>query len=257
MPKVSDADLVAWARRYLQTRPDATPKGLSRWLERQGYYAAPSRCARALEIARLGEANEAPLAQEEKPPQPEPFATLPPPKAPVAHEYPRIPAPALVISDLHVPAHDPEWLSRVVSAAVSQNIRRVVIAGDLLDFGHLSRWGQERAWTTEEEVEDAGQIILWLRQYFSEIHLLPGNHDDRLSRAIDRELTTRKLLQWISRAHDHPGTHVHWHHHAYVGETWVVAHPAQYSRVPTRPADQLTAKLRKHVAIGHTRFKPS
>lgn len=216
----------------------------------------PYKAEVALRYLRSLEATEPPVLREDSPPPPPQPQTigvsLPEPRAPRRDDWPRIPAPALILSDLHVPSHDPAWIKHCVERAIGLNVRRLVIAGDLLDFGHLSKWGQERDWTTEDEVQDARLLVMWLRQYFESIHIFPGNHDARLSRMLNRELSSRIVLEWITGANEAPNVAIHWHHHAYVGERWIVAHPRNYSRLPAKPALELAMNLRRHVAIGHT-----
>ena len=167
-------------------------------------------------------------------------------------EYPQIPAPALVVGDFHLPLYDKDWLLKVVAKAKELGVPRCIINGDLVDFTHLSRFRNERLWTTEQELEYAQKLVAWLTKQFETVHVLPGNHDDRMSKKLDGEVSTQYLLEHLLKAGASARLHVHWHHHAYVGNTWLVAHPKNYSVRPITPATEYAAKYSKNIAINHT-----
>lgn len=160
--------------------------------------------------------------------------------------YPQIPAPALILSDLHIPFHDPAWIERVATYALRQGIPRLLIAGDLLDAKALSSFPTQSSYSYEEELEEAVPIINELARVFR-VHIIMGNHDDRLARRLNRELSPRTVYRLAF-----PAAEVHFHHHALVGHNWLVAHPRNYSRVSGQPAHQLVAKFGRNVAIAHT-----
>jgi len=209
---------------------------------RFGWRLGESRARQAIQAYR----ENAPSGEE----TPMLDAEIPAPRAPRRDEWPQIAAPCLVISDLQIPAHDPAWLQHCVERAIGMGIRRLLIAGDLVDFTHLSRWPAEHHYSAEDELEDAHAVLRWLRVYMSEIHLIPGNHDDRLAKRLDRQLSTRAVLELgVKRNLD--GVYVHWHHHARVGRTWLVVHPGNYSKTPPAVARELAATHHRNVAMGH------
>jgi len=184
-------------------------------------------------------------------PTPIPTITLPAPRAPIASDWPQIPLPALVFSDLHIPAHNNEWLHHIVQQAIQMKIRRAVLVGDIFDFGHFAKWPNGSRWNAEEELEDVVAVMAWLAQYMNEVYLIPGNHDDRFANRIDRQISTSWLLKQTTLAHQ--GIfHVVKHHHAYLGQTWLAAHPRTYSRSPGQPALDLAKAYNRNVAVGHT-----
>ena len=162
--------------------------------------------------------------------------------------YPQIPLPALIISDLHIPYQDSAWLERVVSYAALSGIRRCVVAGDLLDAEKLSVFVTPPGESFEQSLEPARKIIQWLEGFFPEVYIFPGNHDFRFSKKLDRQMSVAYLIRLLAGER----TQVYEHHHAFLGDTWLVAHPRGYSRLPTKPALELTSKFGKNVAIGHT-----
>jgi predicted phosphodiesterase len=177
-----------------------------------------------------------------------PFVELP--ESPIRNfdNYPEIEAGCLVLSDLHFPYHDKNWIERCVVYARKQSIRRLVIGGDLLDFTNVSRHGMIPNYDTDREVDYAQKFFKWAKQYFDEIFVFPGNHDSRASKKLDGQLTTKKLLQLIVAD---LGT-VYEHHHANIGKTWMTVHPANYSKVAAKVSLDLIAKFHKNVASHHT-----
>lgn len=167
-------------------------------------------------------------------------------------EYPQLPAGALVMGDFHSVAYDPDWLAQVVEKARALQIKRAILNGDLFDFTFFSKFGAERRWTTEQEIDVVRAIVNWIAARFDTVHILPGNHDKRISKKLDHEVSTDYLLVSLLSTLGRNNVHVHWHHHAFVGQTWLVAHPKNYSAKPIAPADAYIAKHRRHVAISHT-----
>lgn len=168
-----------------------------------------------------------------------------PPPQMLWDDYPKLSPPLLVISDLHVPYHDIVWIQKVGQKALNLGVRRLLIAGDIVDSKRVSRWVGEDGLKLDEELDIAKKLIEALKEHF-EIHISLGNHDDRLAMKLDREIRTEVLLErWL-------GVPVYRHHQVEVGETWMVVHPVQYSRQPAQPALSLTAKYEKNVAIAHT-----
>lgn len=173
-------------------------------------------------------------------------------RAPKLDEWPTIPAPALVFSDLHIPAQHEAWITTIVSEAVSRGIRRAVIAGDMFDFGHLSKFPQDKRWTTEEELQDGVVFMKWLLQHMDEVHFFPGNHDDRLAKKLDRQVTNDWFFNMLFAQIPGAKIKVYWHQHAFLGKKWLISHPGNYSRVVASIPRQLASKFHRHVAIGHT-----
>jgi hypothetical protein len=167
----------------------------------------------------------------------------------VVSDYPTIRDGVLVISDLHVPTHSKEWLERVVAHAVKQNVRRLLIAGDLLDGTNMGKHPSNSGEVFEQELELARQVVAWLRQYFSEITVFAGNHDAWFARRIDGQISTAKLLEWVCG----DGVKViRFFEHCLVGDRWLVSHPGVYSRMPSKPAYDLCAIFHRNVAVAHT-----
>jgi len=163
-------------------------------------------------------------------------------------QYPQTTTPVLVIGDLHIPYHHAQWIEKVVKIAKRHKVRRIVVAGDLFDMKHFSNFPKLSDSLMEDEIDMSRQIIEWLKTKFREVHVFPGNHDERLAKKLEGKIRFKKFLEWIT----YEAINVYEHHQMYVGKTWLIAHPGNYSQVNTEPAKTLSEKFHKNVAVGHT-----
>lgn len=60
---------------------------------------------------------------------------------------------AVVLPDVELPFHNAEFLNKVLELAIRWNIRKCIVAGDLLHFKSISHWGE--TWELEKP-EDTG-----------------------------------------------------------------------------------------------------
>jgi predicted phosphodiesterase len=89
----------------------------------------------------------------------------------------------LVLSDLHVPYHEPIPIEAAIQYGHSQKVSGIFINGDFQDCTGISFWYKERR-DFMKEVEATIDMFDWLRQEFpkSSIVYKPGNHEYRLPR---------------------------------------------------------------------------
>jgi len=173
------------------------------------------------------------------------YPVIPDSELPIWDNYPQIDPPVLVISDLHIPYHESKWLDRVLIEAKKRNIKNILIAGDLIDSKRVAHWRSEDGIKLDEELDYAREIIEEIKEHFS-IQVILGNHDERLSKLVGREIRTEQLLsRWLD-------VEVHRYHQAYIGSTWMVSHPQNYSKAPAQPALALATKYEMNVAVAHT-----
>lgn len=88
----------------------------------------------------------------------------------------------LVLSDIHVPFHDPGALDIAVKWGVSRNPETVLLNGDIIDFFAISRWLRDpRKVRLREEITSTIQLFDWLRSKFPKAQFIwkHGNHEER------------------------------------------------------------------------------
>jgi len=89
----------------------------------------------------------------------------------------------LVLSDAHIPFHEPKALEAAVSYGQTQKVTGVLINGDWQDCAAVSYWPTAKR-DFDREMEAVTDSLDWLRQEFpkAEIIYKPGNHEYRLPR---------------------------------------------------------------------------
>ena len=164
----------------------------------------------------------------------------------------------LVISDLHIQFHDPEWLGAVVNFAVRKGIKILIIAGDLIDFEGLSPFPRPTRGNDTEQPSNATElqcvqdILKQLVLIFDEVIILLGNHEERLARKLG-DMTTSILgtLFGIN------GTCARIsEYHFCVVETsdeqlWRITHPHNASSLSVRVASKLADKYGQNIVVAH------
>jgi predicted phosphodiesterase len=244
--KVSDAEI----RTYLLERPNVKVREASKILHIHSRRITPIRNAiRDEGIKAVQNAMPiAPVIKSEMPTLQTVNLELPASPRNSWNNYPQLDPGILVMSDLHVPCHDKAWIETVVNYALSKNIRRLLIAGDLLDLAQFAKWPGPTDYNVEMEMDLAEKVLKWLKQYFTQIDIVLGNHDRRFAKKLDNQISpTAMMSKWFAGL-----AKVHHHDHALVGNTWLVSHPGTYSRVPTKPAYDMCAVYGKNVAVAHT-----
>jgi hypothetical protein len=195
---------------------------------------------------------------------------------------------ALIITDIEAPFQDGEFINRVLDFADAWGVRTLHLAGDLLHYDSLSKWGSE--WTQDKEIqagklidfvvnlkgkrreegikvlEDSGLIsfqtglsgelsasrkLFRSLNSFDEIIVALGNHDDRYLRTLNQELSPQELLHQIDR---------------HLDERWKIA-PYYYSIIETEKgtfraehprgagkntAIDLAIQYHQHIIMGHS-----
>jgi len=101
----------------------------------------------------------------------------------------------IVTGDLEIPYHDGELLGYAVSLAQKFGIKKLIVAGDFVAMDELSPFPQEigTMHTLSDTVAEGRMVLEDLVEWFEEILLIKGNHEQRGSRA--REIGFYNLLE--------------------------------------------------------------
>lgn len=163
---------------------------------------------------------------------------LPPSRMPLIDKPLRSEGDAVVLTDVEAPFQHSEFINRVLDLADAWGVQDIHMAGDLLHYDNLSKWGSE--WTEDKESmadaileimdmvkpkeRDKARALLEARgilqddglsgelsearkvfasiSSFKNIYVALGNHDDRYLRAIDKALSPSELLHQLDRHND-------------------------------------------------------
>jgi 3',5'-cyclic AMP phosphodiesterase CpdA len=133
----------------------------------------------------------------------------------------------------------------------------LIIGGDLCDFDSLSAHPADLPQTDlNQSIEVTGQVLRYLKSAFRTIYLLPGNHDRRLAKKLDKHLSFTYLVKMF--VGDTPGfvaTDADFYliDSEYAGRAgWSVGHPRFFSSYPTKGLDQVALQRQRHVIGAHS-----
>ena len=98
---------------------------------------------------------------------------------------------ALVMSDLHVPFHNPDAIHAVVAEGKAQEVDLVLLNGDVCDFFSISRFDKNPAESSlKKELDLTRQFLGWLRyDRFPKARIIYklGNHDEWFDKYLWRK----------------------------------------------------------------------
>ena len=193
--------------------------------------------------------------------------------APVLVTNPKIFGDFVIISDPHMPFHDPKTIDKACEASRLLGITSLVIAGDLMQMDAISRYvNAGKLVRLSQEIISCGRVLHALSGVFDEIHIIMGNHDQRLERFAAALLSSsegRKSFELTAKILDvdeNPESVAYGIlHHFFDNEKvklyplpqltvngrWIVMHPGSCSRIAPQTERRMVAKFRKPVIGGH------
>lgn len=114
-------------------------------------------------------------------PRPQTPYTLPVPDSEDLKPYilPRSWNDFIVAGDFHIPNHRQEPINAMIKYANDNNIRKLLINGDLLDNTPFTRWMREplNKGDVKRWFDMTIEFLRFLKQHFDEIYFSEGNHD--------------------------------------------------------------------------------
>ncbi|NBW19657.1 MAG: hypothetical protein EBR82_67960 [Caulobacteraceae bacterium] len=174
---------------------------------------------------------------------------------PAGDDYLRLSGDYLLLSDLHIPYHDPAFIEKAVRTAQRDGIRKFVIIGDTMDANQFSKRGKQlgiqRSW--QDDVIIAEAVYRALLGVFDLGVVLLGNHDawyeSHYRGLIDPAFMFPRVFQTGERI-----TFSRYEQAEVVsgGRAIRLLHGANYSAAnPLGVAQTLCAKFEQTVAMGH------
>ncbi len=163
----------------------------------------------------------------------------------------------LYASDFHVPLHSERAIERLVKVALALEIEDLVIGGDLTDQDCLSSHPADLPQVSlNQAIEVAGQVIRYLRTVFPRLYVLPGNHDRRMAKALNKDLGFKYLVQMCAGSMD--GITVTDNDYFYINTSsmkstgWTVGHPRFFAAYPTKGLDVVAQQRQRSVVGAHS-----
>jgi len=163
-----------------------------------------------------------------------------------------------VLSDVHAPFHDADWMDMVIGLALKRGVSQAIIAGDFADFNAFSSFGRDAGIDADDELDALSALMDALIGTFERVYYIAGNHDVRPLRMLkDTGLSVTSLMRMFAPRPDDQRfftSDYHWCRLISGGETWQIEHPKSASINATFVPKRLATKFGCHVigAHGHT-----
>lgn len=158
----------------------------------------------------------------------------------------------LIITDTHCPYQNKELLVSAFEIAKSRNIKRLVHAGDLIDAAAYNTQSKhEIVPPIELEIEHARSILYTATNYFTEIVIMPGNHDAHFFKK--EKLTFKEFIHAVilNNLYTNKVT-VTDYDYVYYTDLAIIGHLSSgYDMVGGKIAAQLALKYNRHSLVGH------
>lgn len=159
---------------------------------------------------------------------------------------------ALVVGDVHVPCTDYEFTKLVLYVARKQNVKTLIVAGDLFNADGFSKYQAVVPAPTWAQERDAARALFaeWA-EWFDNIYVLMGNHDRRIQKVTAGQFSESDIFGMVTTS-----AKVHSSNYGYMtldtaAGPWRVTHSSQYSINQLTVADQLALKYQCNVITHH------
>lgn len=193
----------------------------------------------------------------------------------------------MIVSDVHATKHDAKLLARLTMIARKHGIKCLVIGGDFFDFEEFSSHPKSGKLDKDKIlsmlVNSFGVLVLLL-EWFDELHVIKGNHDNRFQRIIAASIEGRSFLQdvlaeletdtlenlayreryvevlsaWGRKLNPRVGEIVRWYQTPEIEiagppglPPYRFVHPASYSQNPPKVEKDLSAKYEQPIIGTH------
>jgi predicted phosphodiesterase len=158
---------------------------------------------------------------------------------------------AIIIGDAEIPDHDREIFAMAAEMAHRLNIRTLIINGDFIEADAFSKWPKisDTGQRFPIEIDLARATIKEFLKYFNKIYITAGNHERRLARGTSGAIWLNMLMEGQPEMQISEYSHLEMETPA---GKWIIAHPANYSRVPLGVAREMAAIKQCNILLGHT-----
>lgn len=163
----------------------------------------------------------------------------------------------VVGTDFHMPFYDRELMARMIVRSRELQVKRLAIGGDLFNFGYLSTFRQYyemRDESLDADIRMGREMFEALLAWMDEVIILPGNHDQRLQKALLDKSSGKALWDLFIPEKLRPKVTI-----SRLPYLWIdtprgryrLTHPKSYSRTPLAVPRNLAEKYHCHVISAH------
>jgi len=174
-------------------------------------------------------------------------------RIPVFDGEPHLTGDWVICGDVHLPTTDYTLAEQMLNMARTLELKRLLIVGDLLNFDAFSAYEHlVPPLPLEAEVQVAVRFMAQLAERFDEILLVLGNHEHRLLKRTNGNISATMLNHILNAS----AGKLRVSPYAYAviesgGQTWRATHQRNYSRITGRVADQLAQKYQCNIISFH------
>lgn len=174
----------------------------------------------------------------------------------------KLSGPMMIGSDAHAPMYSAEWMNRFLTVARKYDIPQALFAGDVFDLLAFSSWESCPEMPWNEEMIFAAHFLWVIYHSFPKIYIAPANHERRISRATNGQLSATELIDSIlcgyARYH---GKSFHYqpervevskYSYSMLDDKWLICHPVHTSVNQLTVANDLAMRYGKHVIAAHS-----
>lgn len=161
-----------------------------------------------------------------------------------------------VIGDFHIPTTQYKWLRDAVLPICERHLkppRKLILAGDLFNMDALSEYKNITppiSLTTELTIGRA--VMAQLLSVFDEVYYIMGNHDHRLHKVLDGDVSNELLRGIITPLRNRLQISPYKYMRVTSGgHQWHIAHQRNYSRNVLNVANKLANKHNMNVITWH------
>jgi len=162
----------------------------------------------------------------------------------------------IVFCDFHSPYHSELWMNRGLAIADNLDIKKCIIAGDLIDNDFIKSWENMDIadQTTLDQQTEGTRPVFEALDYFDQVTLIRGNHETRVNRATDGKIHARHLFEIIGKEIWENKFSYSTYDKLFIGDEWMIVHPRSYSQISGSVAVRLAEKFHRHVLNAHGHF---
>jgi len=169
--------------------------------------------------------------------------------------HPQIDGDAVVISDVHAPFTDYEFAEKPNEVGEHYGVKRLIIAGDLLDSGTQNKFRKKvRPPTFSTDLEMGRKLLAYWSEWFDEMWFLPGNHDDWFLENEDGDINIQDIYHLL-RGDSLRGMFIDTPYARVTlnssGEVWTIPHQAENNVTSLVTGEKLVNKYRTNVIVPH------
>ncbi len=157
----------------------------------------------------------------------------------------------IITCDYHSPYYSIPWHNRTLEIANQYGINKLVVIGDLVDFGFASHFYSDHKPSIDDESDENRRLIQSMLAQFEEIVVVKGNHEDRLGRQTNGVIQARYLFELWSGPDFGKRFKYSLYDKLTIGGDWLLVHPRSYSQRAGVASRQLASIHLKNIINTH------